>query len=92
MNLNVTVFSQTDEIDCIRIEANVDLQPAEDPTFDGGMPSYPGCDESIDICSFNAFNDETSASISGYVLTENDKEKIWEQAAELYDYQTRDEE
>lgn len=76
----VSISSEKDGIG-INIHAEYDYQPAEDPEFDGGMPSYPGCSASVEITSFYAEDENTKVMVE-HELTNRERDELEVKARE----------
>lgn len=75
MTGQVSVSSETEDGRGITIIAEYYYSPAEDAEYDGGMPSYPGCEASVEIEEYYA-EDENTKEMIEHELTDSEREDL----------------
>ena len=77
----VILGSETADGRGITIIAEYYYSPAEDAEFDGGMPSYPGCEASVEIEEYYA-EDENTGEVIEHELNDRERDELEQKAWE----------
>jgi hypothetical protein len=81
MTGQVTLSSETADGRGITIIAEYYYSPAEDAEYDGGMPSYPGCESTVEIEEYYA-EDENTKEMIKHELSDRERDELEQKAIE----------